>query len=1317
MRHTRPWLMVLAITLGCGTDGPSVGLSGCDGDASFRFETTTENTISGGVHVTVTAAGTSFLLGYKELLAGLVFPVDDNGWVRLELEPFVAGGDRLGITLREVAVRFNLRETDIDIQFLANPTRIRLTVDNAQLRLEDGVVALAVGGDGACRLGNGIDVGQPTERFLTTDIVVDLFLTVDEESRLGVEVALDTANLGELDVELIFDPDLPECADGLTAAECRVGCSASNLGAELLELVTTTFGAQISQFLLPIVDASINELLAQLTEEPLAIEGRVHARDLADVIPLPLDAHPLEFKAGPARSGFTLRTAGNRGDGIGLTLDVGLDAIDHPCVPRVAGEPNFRVGEAPILTGFDHEGDPYQMGASIAEATLNRALWAGWRSGMFCMTLDSHQIEALVGQRIDTSTLGLLLPGLNALTDGPQPIMLAVDPRFSAAAFPLALLRSLEDEGGIPQVGLNVAMPTVSLDLYTVVQSRWTRIFRARVDLEIEATIQANPDNTLGLSLDTPRIHNLEQTYNELLDSDNVPELMELLVGVATSALAGDGLEFELGLEGMLESLTGLPLEAEIRGMRIDGLRSDFLSVLMGLRGVANGDALTAAVDTYAEVLEVAPGRAEISVGVVGADAALYQWRLDGGPWRPLGRADAGRVRVVDPFLRIPGPHTLRVRAVAVGRYRSLDPTPTALILEVPNRFGETGTGHRKEASAAASPIGPSCNAGPGDTPSSALAWAGLLLLLGRRRGASFLLAMTAVVLLTGCEDRVAASQSICARHSDCLGGQLCLEGLCTAAASCDAGVECCVLEECRGGLCLPLPTDDCVQSGCAGDQVCTDEGYCIHRPCADESVCKNDGRCIAGHCVNLVPCEGQCGPAEACFVHRDECRPAPSSCAVDCPEGQVRVVLDPSGFDGPHCPAEAARCECVGALRLRFTGAGTEASMGLVARAPVFAVYEANFGDLLYVEDPTGETPRITFVDGVPPDAPVDADPAGPRGGVSGPGPDRGRTPAMAVAPDGTVHIVYRDADARALRYVRRGADGTWTAPMVLDDQGDVGHHPRIRLGVAGRPHVVHSIANTVDGLSGVRYLVASSSRPNPGDFRSTAVSVRRRVADPPAGPEASADPGRACLHVTNTGRVLVAFYRADQRWLYLARGSIDGFEVSPLSRALRLADGADRGGRYADFETHDVGVFCGIAGSEDALQVVFTDHRTWSLLAYRGPFDGQGELEIVDDGGRGTRRRVGADLRVHLDPGARLIAVYQDATDNDVRFTIRQADGWTDAEALATHGAIGFSNSLVVLAEEIVVGTVELRTVTGGRLSPRLHVLRIPLPALPQP
>ena len=79
-------------------------------------------------------------MGYKELIAALLFPVDEDGWVAIELDPFMAGGENLGITLREVVIRFDLRTTEINLEFLADPTRIRMRVNNAQLRLEDAVV-------------------------------------------------------------------------------------------------------------------------------------------------------------------------------------------------------------------------------------------------------------------------------------------------------------------------------------------------------------------------------------------------------------------------------------------------------------------------------------------------------------------------------------------------------------------------------------------------------------------------------------------------------------------------------------------------------------------------------------------------------------------------------------------------------------------------------------------------------------------------------------------------------------------------------------------------------------------------------------------------------------------------------------------------------------------------------------------------------------------------------------------------------------------------------------------------------------------------
>ncbi len=73
----------------------------------------------------------------------------------------------------------------------------------------------------------------------------------------------------------------------------------------------------------------------------------------------------------------------------------------------------------------------------------------------------------------------------------------------------------------------------------------------------------------------------------------------------------------------------------------------------------------------------------------------------------------------------------------------------------------------------------------------------------------------------------------------------------------------------------------------------------------------------------------------------------------------------------------------------------------------------------------------------------------------------------------------------------------------------------------------------------------------------------------------------------------------------------------------------------------------------------------------------------------------------------------VYQDATDNDVLMSVRNGDGWSSSPlVLASAGALGFYNSLVVVEDEAVVGTLELKTTAGGRGAHRLHVIRSDVP-----
>jgi len=678
------WLPLL-LCVGCG-DGLTLGISGCSEPGERPFEVTPTNTVEGGVHTVLTAAGMALLVEHRELLAGLLFDVDDDGWVRLALPPFDFGdaGVGLGVGLREAQAAFDLRTADIELELLPEPTRMRLTVRRARLRLDEGVVWISVGGSAACRLGNGLEPGTPREALAEIDLGVDIAPTVDAEGRLQVAVDLLPFTVHALDFTLIYDGALPECADGVTAAECRLTCGLGEAGLELAEALLAALDNRLNEVFSPLVEAVVQYLVDDFTDTPLFVEGELHPRVLSMLVPTAADAHPIAFRVAPSPEGFTLRSAGAAGDGVGVTLDVGADAIDHPCVPPVGEAPLFSSGPPPVLTGYDHTGAPYHLGLSVADAVVNRAVWVAYRGGVLCLALDSAQIEGLLGQRIDTDTLAVVLPGLRELTGGPRPVRVALDVGFEADDFPLAHFFDVADDGGIPQAGVALDLPGVGISFYGLIEERWSRLFAAKLRIAVGVTMQATPDNRLALAISTPQIGDLRVDYNELLEGANVPELLELVVDVLGSALLADGLALDLGFDGIVEQLTGLPLEPQIASLRTEGERADFLSVLLSLSSAPAGGA-RAAVQTTASLLHAAG-----DVAVLRVDAgtpARFQWRVDDGPWRPLARAPGGELRVRDPLLRPGAAHRLSVRAVAEGDYRTLDPTP-AVVAVAPVRAG-----------------------------------------------------------------------------------------------------------------------------------------------------------------------------------------------------------------------------------------------------------------------------------------------------------------------------------------------------------------------------------------------------------------------------------------------------------------------------------------------------------------------------------------------------------------------------------------------------------------------------------------------------
>lgn len=1322
-------VMICALGASGCTDGLNFGIGGCEGGPMGGgsppppFVATEINTVPAAVETTVTAAGTAFLVAQREALVGLLFDVGDDGWVNLALPEIAFGSNSLGGGVRNLVIGFDLRVAQIGLEFLPDPTRVRLSIERARLKMTSGEVWLSVGGDAACGLGNGLDPGTRDEALLDATFSVDIFLEVDDQGRFQARVEVLPFTIFGLNFELIYDPELPECADGVTATECRLVCTAGDTAIELIEALYDVFRDRIHEAAQPAIEGLVNSMLEDFTDQPLFIEGSLHPRVLSDLLPTASDAHPIGFKLAPSPMGFSVRSAGDAGDGVALTMDVGLDSVDHPCVPLVNAPPPFQSGPPPVLTGFDHAGAPYHLGTSLSDAVVNRAVWAAYRGGALCVAMDSGQLAELLGQQVTTDSLSLVLPGLRELSLGPKPILVALDPKFKPEDFPLATFFDVDDDGGIPQAGIGINMPNLGLSFYALIEERWTRLFSAQISIGLDVVVQATPDNRIALAIQPPRIGDLREGYNELLEGANIEPLLNLVIDLATSALLRDDVALDLPLTGLVSQFTGLPLDVKIAAIRTDGTNGDFLSTLLSLVPAAPGQAAGVAAETTAEVAGFDGARGELILQVEspGADEALFQWQLDGGPWRPLTRAEAGQLVLREPRLQLIGEHIISTRSVWAGDYESLDPTPAVVSVETLEPVPAARPANAPDRPQPAASPKAGCDArGLGGGGGAALGLLLLLPLLGRkRRNLMVVLSLLGLVFaLGGCSDKKAASDAQCETTAECPGGLSCFDGVCVKPNPCGSSEECCPGETCNGGACEADPGLGCViDADCFGGAHRCEAERCVRIDCTDSTACPAEHQCIGGYCHRDPPCGARCGPEQACYANIDQCRAAPPSCVEGCGPGTVRVVRDPATYTGVLCDLSDARCECVEVPAISPADFGRHASMAVVFDEVFFAAWDADFGDLVFIEGIETAAPKITYLDGQDPNSPVVADPRGVRGGRTAPGPDRGRYASLDLDPKGRPHIAYYDADATSLRYIRRLDDGTWAEPIVLDDAGDAGRYPVLRIDSAGWPRIIYHVRSD-DGRVGVRFAYANSPEPGSSDFVVREISMRPAPVDelvpPPPGVTPRAHGVMPCMDIGVDGRVHAAFYDGEERWLYRAVGGPDGFAVGRVSGLRADSWPADPGGRYARFETHDLGRYCSIVvGADLEEHIALADFDTNALLYFHAPAEAPGLFEMIDPGQAGVRRFVGADPVLKIDGEGNLVVVYQDATENDLLMSVRKAEGWSlSPVVVASAGAVGFYNGLEITQQEAIVGTLELKTTASGRGDHALRVYRVDVP-----
>ena len=1321
-RRFRWFALAVFFLLGpaCGGGDVSVGLSGCDFLSASEFDRRPETTVNQGFRGGLTRAGIEFLTAHRELLANLLFDVDDQGFVRLPLPDIDLGGT-YAIATRDVVLRFDLRSVDFEMVPRPDPARLFVAVRHARVAVESGVLSAQLDvpgahGDAACYLGNGIDFGTREEAIAHVDLSFDLALAIGPAGGVRAEVSDFGFTLHDFGFTMSEDMSLAECDDGAPDPECRYLCSLVEAGGDVLGNIYETFQSQLDDVVRPALQDTIDALLNQLDDQPLALVGRLHLHLLAALLPSLSDAWPFDFLLGPSPGGFVVHAGtGGGADGAELTLDVGLDAGDHPCVPVGGAPPIFTAAPPPALTGLGVDGLPYHVGFTVSDALVNRATWVAYRAGALCLVLDPKTLGSIPGvPKLDSSLLDLALPGLTALTRGPRPFLLVVEPAFTATDFDLIKFREVVRAPGdvLPRAGLDLHLPHLGLSFYVLIEDRWIRVFSVRTDVDLALEVETPSPTKLALAAAQPHIGTLELLYDEPVTGQNLEVMVELLLSLAQSSLLTDGLQFDLPFAGLIESLTGLRIDVGIVDLATTG--GHHLTAGLRLADTLGGpQPLRAEVETTAVLTAQRAGVALLAVAAPGTPHPLYQWRFEGGAWSPLVALPEGRLELVAGRLWADAPQSVEVRAVdAADPASPPDPTPSRVELV------SARTALRSPAATTDDRPGGGCQSIPGRRGGmpglfglmGALGW---FTRRGMRRRSTVLVAALAGAPGAGCGENAHADRTLCTDTAECPGGLVCLEGQCEPVPHCATSEDCCPASECRQGVCLPAGEQCVADEDClAPERLCLD-GLCQQVACELTAQCPPGVSCVGGYCHAAPPCGGRCGALRVCFADLDVC--APVNCPA-CPPGQVKLAANPGEFRGPICALDEVQCACVTAPPVNSNDIGRHASMAVRRGEAVFAAWDADYGDLVLIEGVERGVLKKTWLDGIPEAGEVQGDPAGPRRGITTPGPDRGRYSSLIVDNKGRLVIAYYDATEGDLRTLRDDGAGNFLSPIVVDSAGDVGRFARVRTDSRSRVHIVAHAPRMADGQTGLRYSVSTTGDPQgPADFFTETIDTLAPAlpSTPPVGDPSDGTGIAPCLAIGPDDRAYVAWYNSQTRRLAIAAQSAAGFTRYSLSGTLSEELARDPAERYVRFDTHDVGRHCDLVVRGDAsLALVFTDADTHALLIYEGPAEGGGVISLVDAGSAGERGFIGADPALVLDVLGNPLVVYQDQTHNDLRWTRRIAGAFVPGISVATAGALGFYNSLALVADKALLGTVEMRATATGRSALRFHVFRLDPP-----
>ena len=112
---------------------------------------------------------------------------------------------------------------------------------------------------------------------------------------------------------------------------------------------------------------------------------------------------------------------------------------------------------------------------------------------------------------------------------------------------------------GRVRVHAQLVLPNLGIDIYAQIEGNWSRLLGVSATVRLDLTLQVENGQTITINIEPPNLDLIEIGYTELLEADDVPQLLEVVLDLAVAGLADSTRDFDFSLDGLVNMATNLP--------------------------------------------------------------------------------------------------------------------------------------------------------------------------------------------------------------------------------------------------------------------------------------------------------------------------------------------------------------------------------------------------------------------------------------------------------------------------------------------------------------------------------------------------------------------------------------------------------------------------------------------------------------------------------------------------------------------------------------------------------------------------------------